>query len=271
MVVGLVLGLVMGGVAYAVVVNPPNAADRYYACVTSGGYVRAETIKRNAPPTKCTASTDQVRSWNAVGPTGVTGATGATGAAGAGGGYRSYVGTYTLRHTNTGCGAAQLRLELVAIKGAAPANPSGPCLDLGCVRYAEVLTVGAVCSLPDGYQTQLGLVPPGSTPLSLVPEPCIDVGAALGLADLGWEPETTLRRSGDPTDAFLIQRGTGPTDEYLDFYLKSSQQQFKVVSGRLDGCATLTGGLLYQSPLPSLVGLSSPVTDTPYWSVYSVA
>lgn len=270
MVVGLVLGLVMGGVAYAVVVNPPNAADRYYACVTSGGYVRAETIKRNAPPTKCTASTDQVRSWNAVGPTGVTGATGATGAAGAGGGYRSYVGTYTLRHTNTGCGAAQLRLELVAIKGAAPANPYGPCLDLGCLPSQQVLAVDDSCPY-NVNGMDVAPIPSGSSLGNLQPQPCIEVGGALALDDLDWELETTLYRSGSPTNEYLLKIGSAPDDLYLDAYLKSYRQQFSVNGRKLLGCANLTGGLGPYQTLPSLVGLSSSVADTPYWSVYSVA
>jgi len=73
MAVGLAAGLVMGGVAYAVVVNPPGDGDRYYACVSPSGSVRAGTIRRNSPPTKCPISTDQVQSWNAQGTTGPTG------------------------------------------------------------------------------------------------------------------------------------------------------------------------------------------------------
>ena len=43
---GAAIGVAFGGIAYAVVVNPPNAADRYYACVSSGGTVKADTIRR---------------------------------------------------------------------------------------------------------------------------------------------------------------------------------------------------------------------------------
>lgn len=81
---GLVLGLAIGGVAYAVVVAPDNAGDKYYACVSSAGVVKSGTIKLNTAPTTCPSSTDVVHSWAAGGPTGPSGATGATGPQAAG-------------------------------------------------------------------------------------------------------------------------------------------------------------------------------------------
>lgn len=79
---GLVMGLVMGGVAYAVVINPPSGNDRYYACVSNVGIVKAGTVRLNAPPTRCPNASDEVHSWNAVGSTGPTGATGLQGPTG---------------------------------------------------------------------------------------------------------------------------------------------------------------------------------------------
>jgi len=77
--VGLVIGLATGGIAYAVVVNPPSSTDRYYACVSNVGVVRAGTVRLNAPPIKCPNALDQIHSWNAAGSTGPTGATGVPG------------------------------------------------------------------------------------------------------------------------------------------------------------------------------------------------
>jgi len=94
---GLIVGLVTGGVAYAVVVNPPNSGDRYYACVSSAGVVNPKTIKLNVEPTSCPIATDVVHSWNAIGPTGPTGNLGATGPTGATGPGPDVVRTTTIR------------------------------------------------------------------------------------------------------------------------------------------------------------------------------
>ena len=83
--VGLAAGLVVGGVAYAVVVNPPDAGERYYACVTNTGVVRYSTLRLDAPPTSCPSTSDSIHSWNAkgeIGPTGPVGSTGERGATG---------------------------------------------------------------------------------------------------------------------------------------------------------------------------------------------
>jgi len=132
--VGLVIGFVTGGVAYAVVVNPPNSSDRYYACVSPAGVVRSGTVRLNAAPTKCPSATDQVRSWNAVGPTGpngVAGDVGPTGATGARSGYLDYVGVYSLTFTHDGCTGWAVRVRVVPQHGAPPAEtPLGPCSPL---------------------------------------------------------------------------------------------------------------------------------------------
>lgn len=73
---------VVGGIAYAVTVVPPSPTDRYYACVSSAGLVKASTIKLNVQPTSCPATADTVRSWNAQGPQGVQGLPGPQGDAG---------------------------------------------------------------------------------------------------------------------------------------------------------------------------------------------
>ena len=64
--------LVVGGVAYAVVVVPPNSNDRYYACVSTTGAVKAATIKLNVVPTKCPIASDTVHSWSVGNPPSTT-------------------------------------------------------------------------------------------------------------------------------------------------------------------------------------------------------
>jgi len=81
--VGLVIGLATGGIAYAVVINAPASGQRYYACVSNTGVVRYGTLRLNAPPTSCPASSDEIYSWNAKGEVGATGSAGPTGATGA--------------------------------------------------------------------------------------------------------------------------------------------------------------------------------------------
>jgi len=141
--VGLVIGLATGGIAYAVVVNPPNASDRYYACVSNVGVVKAGTVRLNAPPIRCPNALDQIHSWNAAGSTGPqgvagttgeTGATGATGPAGSssdtGNGFSTYRGTYALSFTNEGCGTWELRWKILVVTGDQPAQTLGSCAPL---------------------------------------------------------------------------------------------------------------------------------------------
>ena len=73
---------VVGGIAYAVTVVPPNPSDLYYACVSTAGVVKSSTIKLNVQPTSCPTATDTVRSWNAQGTQGMQGLPGNTGAQG---------------------------------------------------------------------------------------------------------------------------------------------------------------------------------------------
>ncbi len=73
---------VVGGIAYAVTVVPPNPSDLYYACVSTAGVVKSSTIKLNVQPASCPAATDTVRSWNAQGPQGLQGDPGGVGAQG---------------------------------------------------------------------------------------------------------------------------------------------------------------------------------------------
>jgi hypothetical protein len=87
--VGVVVGVLLtGGVAYAVtqtnpVVNPPNPNDRYYACKSTAGVVKAATIKLNVVPKTCPTLGDEVVSWTGTGQDGATGATGPAGMPGA--------------------------------------------------------------------------------------------------------------------------------------------------------------------------------------------
>ena len=127
--VGLIIGLVSGGVAYAVVINPPNSSDRYYACVSPAGVVKSGTLRLNVAPSKCPAATDQVRSWTAVGPTGPSGATGSPGTSG-GSELGSYVGRYSATFTATGCASGELRIKIHTLDGQAPATNVGDCSPL---------------------------------------------------------------------------------------------------------------------------------------------
>lgn len=136
--VGLVVGLAVGGVAYAVVVTPPAPSDRYYACVSTLGVVRSGTIRLNVAPTTCPKSTDTVRSWSAQGPTGPTGVTGPGGSSRSitwptgingptGADPVEYIGTYALTVTTDGCDIVNpslsytfddIRVRLVRLDGA---------------------------------------------------------------------------------------------------------------------------------------------------------
>lgn len=63
---GLVLGVIVaGGAAWAVTTVAPTPSDRFYACVSPQGQVRASAIKLNVAPTKCPSANDAVRSWSA--------------------------------------------------------------------------------------------------------------------------------------------------------------------------------------------------------------
>lgn len=132
--VGVVVGLAFGGVAYAgyTVANvPPAPTDRYFACVSTAGLVRASTVKLNVVPPTCPAASDKIRSWNAVGNTGPSGATGATGATGPTPvDVKTYVGTYSVTFTNAGCSDWQVRLRIVAQSGPPPLHDLGPCAQL---------------------------------------------------------------------------------------------------------------------------------------------
>ena len=265
MAIGLATGLVMGGVAYAVVVNPPGAGDRYFACVSPGGIVRADTIRRNSPPTKCASRTDQVQSWNAQGTTGPTGPTGAAGSGGSG--FRSYVGTYTVRHTNSGCGAAQMRIELVAVAGAAPTNPFGPCLDIVCASSVyfgpEVLGVGDSCSL--GQDNIYGYV------LSYFDE-CVNLRAALAVGEMAVELERWDANLGNPAEQEIVRIADGPmTDLVLTSRLQQVRSGTPAPEGGQSLCASLTGFINEFVPMVSLVGKTSPTDGNPVWSVYSIA
>jgi|GEM_PF-4849523 Hemolysin-coregulated protein (uncharacterized) len=79
-IIGLIVGAFLaGGVAYAVTVIPSDPADRFFACVSTGGVVRAGTIKLNTQPASCANATDTVRSWNSQGANGAQGAPGLQG------------------------------------------------------------------------------------------------------------------------------------------------------------------------------------------------
>ena len=68
-VTACVAAAVVGGVAWAVTIVPPVSTDRYYACVSPAGVVRAGTIRFNTPPTKCPNAADVVRTWTGIDPT----------------------------------------------------------------------------------------------------------------------------------------------------------------------------------------------------------
>src|SRR2546421_381677 len=68
-VIGVVVGLlVAGGVAYAAFTVPnvdPQPTDRYFACFSSVGKIKAATVQVNNAPTQCPAVSDVIRSWYA--------------------------------------------------------------------------------------------------------------------------------------------------------------------------------------------------------------
>jgi hypothetical protein len=269
--VGLAAGLVMGGVAYAVVVNPPAAGDRYYACVSPSGSVRADTIRRNSPPTKCPNRTDQVQSWNAQGTTGPSGPTGVAGSGG--NAFRSYVGTYTVRHTNSGCGAAQMRVELVAVAGAAPTNPFGPCLDIVCFSgpFLDILGVGDSCSDGSGYLAgRIGVDPYSSA------GDCVNLRTALGIGESAVELEQWDANLGNPVE-YPVASTVEDEDAYfpnLLFSLTSGSQRLGVLGLAQGGqslCTSLNGFTSEFSPMVSLVGVTTTIDENPVWSVYSIA
>ena len=70
----LVTAGVVGGVSYAVA-DAPGGTSTFYACSSSNGVVRAQTIRVNQPPASCPAGS-AVTSWNATGPTGAQGPVG---------------------------------------------------------------------------------------------------------------------------------------------------------------------------------------------------
>jgi len=82
---GLIVGLLVGGAAYAgynVAVVNSSPSDRWYACVGSTGVVREDTLRLNTYPASCPKSTDKIRTWNAAGPSGASGSAGVTGSTG---------------------------------------------------------------------------------------------------------------------------------------------------------------------------------------------
>lgn len=82
---GLIVGLLVGGAAYAgynVAVVNSSPSDRWYACVGSTGVVREDTLRLNIYPASCPKSTDKIRTWNAAGPSGASGSAGTTGSTG---------------------------------------------------------------------------------------------------------------------------------------------------------------------------------------------
>jgi hypothetical protein len=270
--VGLAAGLVMGGVAYAVVVNPPAAGDRYYACVSPSGSVRADTIRRNSPPTKCPNRTDQVQSWNAQGTTGPSGPTGVAGSGG--NAFRSYVGTYTVRHTNSGCGAAQMRVELVAVAGAAPTNPFGPCLDIVCLApngsVSGILGVGDSCSAESAYIA-------GRISGYPQEDDCVNLRTALAIGESAVELEQWDANLGNPVEypiASTVNNVDDPEFPYLIFSLTSGSQRLGVLGLAQGGqslCTSLYGFTREFSPMVSLVGVTTTIDENPVWSVYSIA
>ena len=161
--IGAAIGVAFGGIAYAVVVNPPSSSNRFYACVSPSGVVKSGTLRLNVAPTKCPTATDQVQSWNAVGQTGSTGATGATGAGAAprtiswpsgvtgptGPDPIGYVGTYALTVTTDGCNIVNpdagykfddLRVRLVTLDGFDPGVTQGSCgQSIGSAPYGVSL------------------------------------------------------------------------------------------------------------------------------------
>jgi len=66
LIAGIVSGAMLaGGVVWAVTTVAPTPTDRFYACVSPQGQVRASAIKLNVAPTKCPSALDTVRSWSA--------------------------------------------------------------------------------------------------------------------------------------------------------------------------------------------------------------
>lgn len=77
LIVGVIVGALLAGCyAYAVTSVPPNATDKYSACVSAAGVVRPDSVRLNSPATTCPQQTDTIRSWNAQGPAGPAGAAG---------------------------------------------------------------------------------------------------------------------------------------------------------------------------------------------------
>lgn len=268
---GVVVGLAFGGIAYAVVVNPPNAGDRFYACVGTGGVVKSDTLRRNVAPTKCPSRTDTVESWNAVGntgPTGVTGGTGPTGAPGSGGNtYRTYVGTYTVRHTNTGCAANELRTELIAVAGQAPIEPYGACSALYDTAYLSngVAPPGGSGAVAVGQSGEFAIATDSS-------KSCASLTSALGLTRISLEREP-VGPNGDPAYSAVLYPNNDLSRDTQSFFASVETGWYPVMASgpvtedagnRL--CSIVRGHLI--GAFPSLVDYRSRISNNLVWSVY---
>lgn len=151
MLVGLVIGLLVGGAAFAgynVGITDANAGDRWYACVTNAGVVRAGTIRLNNYPATCPRSTDTIRTWNAAGATGPTGTAGMTGVTGPQGsqgaqGEPGTVGGYMIGATGpTGPPAPSPMLAEVWMYQDVPAAPTVPVLLSGSCPFGQYAVNG---------------------------------------------------------------------------------------------------------------------------------
>lgn len=267
---GLVIGLAMGGVAYAVVVNPPSSSDRYYACVSPAGVVRSGSIRRNVPPTKCVSATDTIQSWNAVGTTGPTGATGAAPQSSELG---TLVGRYMFTTTNSGCGPTQMRVRVVTFSGRAPSDPLGSCVGFPCESVGHDLALGETC-------------PPWtpSMAMTMVSKSCVDLAARLSVTDGYLDTITTLKHSGadDPStpdvdesepNFKLIMDGQ---TALFEAYLTEGSMKFGTVGAgtfahRTFQACTSNLAFIKGIGMPSLAEVVDPSTDSALlWAVYEV-
>ena len=215
-------------------------------------------------------------------PSAGSGTTGPTGATGSGDGnlFRTYVGTYTVRNTNSGCGTGQLRTELVAITGADPVAPLSPCFDLTCGPFSSSppITPGDVCPAGNANLQRLPEYDPDTVSYNIYNH-CVNLRTALDLPAMAVESERWDGNVGNPLtqDFTRIPAGAYNPPE-LVFSLSAGSQGFgggqspaTGASGGLILCSDISGFISTGYVMPSLVGSTSPIEGNPVWSIYAIA
>lgn len=215
-------------------------------------------------------------------PSGGGGTTGPTGATGSGDGnlFRTYVGTYTVRNTNAGCGTGQMRTELVAIAGADPVAPLSQCFDLTCgpLSSSPPITPGTTCPEGNASLQRLPEYDP-DTFTNYIYNHCVNLRTALDMPAMAVESERWDGNVGNAIaqDIFRVPAGAySPPD--LVFSLSAGGQGFgggqnpsTGASGGFILCSDISGYIEDGYVMPSLVGTTSPIEGNPVWSIYAIA